>query len=180
MIYRRTDERDTDKKEATEAENNLAERARRLLDEWQFLPGIEANGNIDEQILRNWAEGVRQVAKSEKYEDVADYGVGELLAYAPAEADGMWPCMPVRKIIEDWKSEELESGIRCKRFNEYQPSSASKPIPEKSWRELADKHRKHAEALAGRWLRTAAVLRELAESYEGSARRRERDRIHED
>jgi hypothetical protein len=180
MIYRREDERGADRKEPTEAKTNLGERARRLLDEWKSLPGTEADGCINEQTLRNWVEGVREAAKAQKYEDVACYRIGELLAHAPAEADGIWPCVPVRRIIEDWKREELESGIRCERFNEYQPSSGLKPIPERSWRELADKHRKHAEALAGRWLRTAAVLRELAESYEGSARRRESHLTYED
>jgi hypothetical protein len=175
FIYRRSDEPHESKKEASSAEKNLAERARHLLDDWKRLPGTEADGTINEKTLRLWAEEGREIAKVKKYEDVADHAMGELLAHAPAEADGVWPCVPVRKMLEDWKSKDLESGLSSERFNQYQPNSVRNPIPETSWQELADKHRKHAGALAGRWLRTAACLRDLAESYERSARRRERE-----
>jgi hypothetical protein len=179
-MYRRTDEREKPARELTQQEKNRAELARQLLDEWRVLPGTQLDGNVAETVLRDWAEGVREEAKAQKYEDAADYRMGELFAHAPAEADGVWPCVAVRRIVEDWKSEGLESGMRCERFNEYQPHSLREPAAEKTWDELVQKHRKHAEALAGKWPRTAALLRELAASYEGTARRHERDRFHEE
>lgn len=177
MLYRKTDERGTPAKPATQQEKNRAELAQKIFSEWRVVPGIRPDGTVDEDALRSWAEAVRQEAKTQKYEDVADDRMGELFAHAPAESDGIWPCVALRKIIEDWKSEELESGICCERFNEYQPDSLREPAEEKTWDDLVRKHRKHAEALAGRWPRTAALLRELAASYEGTARRHERDRL---
>jgi hypothetical protein len=173
-MYRRKNGRNKPKRDLTEQENSRAEFARRLLEEWRILPGTQPDGSIVESLLRDWVEGVRLQAKVQKYDEVADYEIGELFAHAPAEPNGVWPCVPVRKIIEDWKSQDLEAGIRCERFNEYQPSSLRQPAAEKTWEEFAIKHRKHAETLAGRWPRTAALLRELAASYEGSARRHSR------
>jgi hypothetical protein len=179
-IYRSTDERDGPARELTQQEQNRADLARQLLEKWQIIPGTQSDGSIAEAILRDWAEGVRGQAGAQKLEDVVDHSMGELFAHAPADGDGAWPCLPVRRIIDDWKSEELESGMSCERFNEYQPGSVTKPIPEKTWDELVQKHRKDATTLAGRWPRTAAFLRELAASYEGTSRRNKRDSLHDD
>ncbi len=179
-IYRQNNQGEQSVTELTQQEKHRADLAWQLLDECRVLPGTQLDGIVTEMSLRNWAEGVREEARAQNLEEVADYRMGELFAHAPVEIDNVWPCVPVRKIIEDWKSEALEAGMRHKRFNDFQPDAFREPAAEKTWGGLARKHRKHAEALAGKWSRTAALLRELADLYEGIARRHERDRFFDD
>ena len=44
-------------------------------------------------------------------ETVGDHHIGQILALAPLEPDGVWPAIPVREVIEITRSRELERGI---------------------------------------------------------------------
>jgi len=40
-----------------------------------------------------------------------DQKIGQVLSAAPAGADGVWPCEPVRDVLEDVASREIGIGI---------------------------------------------------------------------
>jgi hypothetical protein len=42
---------------------------------------------------------------------VGDRHIGSMLAYAPAEADAVWPATPVRDAIQIFRSADIERGV---------------------------------------------------------------------
>ena len=109
---------------------------------------------------------------------VCDSRIGNVLAYAPEDPDGRWPCEPVRKLIENLHSEKLEEGLEIGIHNKRGVHWRAKGGGQE--RMLAAKFRSFAEDVRSKWPRTAAVLKRTAESYEREARREdERDSIQE-
>ena len=156
----------------TDGERSRAFISNQLLELWATIPGTQPDGSIDAAYFLDWANKARELAQQRDIVEVCEFRIGELLSESPPGTDEIWPCEMVRQLIEKWRSERLESGLSIERFNRYQPNSSRHEVPEKTWQELAAKHRRAAEKLAGRWLRTAALLRDLTSSYDGTARRR--------
>ena len=48
---------------------------------------------------------------------IGDQMIGQVLAHAPADEDGTWPCLPVRELIEFTRSKDLEVGIQTGVYN---------------------------------------------------------------
>lgn len=46
-----------------------------------------------------------------------EHQVGDLLANAPADSDGVWPCHAVRDVLEELQSREVMRGMHIGRFN---------------------------------------------------------------
>jgi hypothetical protein len=42
---------------------------------------------------------------------MADYCIGQVLAHAPRDSEGIWPAVPVRDLIEITRSSDLEQGL---------------------------------------------------------------------
>jgi hypothetical protein len=169
LLYRA---RPVRKKTAPSEQDRLrAEKAERLLDEWYRVPGTLPDGLVDQNALCRWIATATAEAAKRKIEEHAAFKIGEVLSMCPEDSNGVWPCEAVRNVIEEMKSDRMERGIAQERFNRFQPNSARRAIPEKSWSELAQEYRNHAKKFSAKWLRTAALLRELAESCEHSAKR---------
>ena len=68
---------------------------------------------VDEKSLLDWVQKARSLAKVRGLLEICDSRIGEVLAYAPAEADGSWPCIPVRDVLEEIgaESEEILKGF---------------------------------------------------------------------
>jgi hypothetical protein len=94
-----------------------AENGRRLLTSFDRLPGTDAQGAVDVGVLQDWATGVLQLAGESGLKEVAEMLVGQILANAPADADGTWPCQPVRELLEDLQSGLVERSLRDKLYN---------------------------------------------------------------
>jgi len=156
-----------------------------VLEAWRHIPGLEAGaqillestldnglgpitpaviGKVDSDALNAWIAQARKLAAESDRAGVADSRIGQILAYAPADADGLWPCGPVRAAIEATANREIErgvvSGVLNRRGTHLLHSDGSQDA------RLAAQFRAWCERVRVAQPRTGKVLRELAELYE--------------
>jgi transcriptional regulator with XRE-family HTH domain len=171
LVFRSRDEPRDERREVPDEERARAENAYRLLTSWHILPGSLNGGEIDAEELTAWVRKAREHCKESGRLEVCDSRIGELLAYAPEEEDGSWPCVPVRDLLEEVGTNELLHGFEIGIFNKRGAYSKSPTEGGAQERDLAEKHRSYARASEVEWPRTAASLRHMAERYEELARR---------
>jgi len=101
-----------------------------------------------------------------------------MLAHAPEDADGRWPCEDVRNLIEELGSEDLEQGLEVGVYNKRGAHFREKGGEQE--RRLMVKFQDYAEKVRSKWPRTTAVLNRIVKQYEREARwHDERDMIDE-
>jgi hypothetical protein len=98
-----------------------------------------------------------------------------MLAWAPGDADGTWPCEPVRDVIEVTRSRDLETGLYIGVKNKRGVTSRGMLDGGDQERDLARRYREHSEAARFEWPRTSAVLDRIADSYEAEAKEHDDD-----
>jgi hypothetical protein len=154
----------------TNGRRNRARLAWDLLSTWHTTPGFQADGTLNATLLCSWFHDARRICASKGRARIGDTRIGEALAYAPADPDGVWPHRAVRDLIEEAESRDLESGLHAGRINGrgvWTKSPSEGGLPE---RELAKSYLTNSRALTARWPRTATVLASLAQTYERMAR----------
>lgn len=154
----------------TDAERTMAEMAHTLLLGWHTLPGVRADGSVDDAQLRGWVDDARRGLTEAGRTSVADSVIGEALSASPPGADGIWPCEAVREVVEVLRSEQLDNGLQIGRINARGVVVRDPLAGGEVERQLATAYRSDASKLSARWPRSAAVLRGLADSYEQEAR----------
>ena len=157
----------------TAAQAQQAENGRRLLTSFDRLPGTDAQGTMDAGVLQDWATRVLQLAGESGLKEIAEMLVGQILANAPADADGTWPCQPVRELLEDLQNGLVERSLRDKLYNRRGLTTRSPEDGGGQELALGQQYRDQAGVLADRWPRIAAVLRDLAAMYDTDARQEE-------
>jgi hypothetical protein len=173
LIYRPKSQPVGTVKEYSEDEKRRAENAYRLLLSWRDVPGSRDGRTVDERTLLGWIHKARSLAEQRGLLESCDSRIGEVLAHAPGEADGSWPCIPLRDVLEEIgaDSEEIFQGLGVGILNKrgmYEKTLREGGAQE---RNLARDYRAYAEASKIEWPRTAEVLRRIAQSYEEEARR---------
>ncbi len=153
-----------------EQREKLAKNAYFLLDLINELPGQSGNG-INSAKLMEWITQVREECEQANRLPICDKKIGEILSYAPAGEDGIWPHETVREVIENINSRDIEWGIKIGVFN--QRGVVIKPLGGggKQERELAERYNQFANKLNFKWPRTAAMLRRMAQGYLRDANR---------
>lgn len=159
----------------TEEQKARAQNAYRLLMEWKSVPGLQEDNTVDEQALLAWVTEARRLCEASGRLTVCDLRIGEVLAHAPAETDGTWPCVPIRDVIDEVDSERLTRGFEIGIFNRRGVFSKSPIAGGKQERELAQRYASYAEACAIEWPTTATALRRVAHQYEQDARREDEE-----
>ena len=92
----------TPRTEGAERENDAAGRsadAYGLLHEWPRSPGLDADGNVDADLLRRWVKPARARLAELGHAEHGDIAVGTALAAAPPEPAGQWPASAVCDLI---------------------------------------------------------------------------------
>ena len=102
---------------------------------------------------------------------MCDQTLGEILAHAPADADGAWPCEPVREVLDDFGAEQMRKGFCIGCFNRRGVTTRSMWDGGEQERTLAETYRGHAERVRFSHPNVAAVLDDLAKDYEHDGRR---------
>ncbi|HUZ95031.1 MAG TPA: hypothetical protein VMU57_08970 [Edaphobacter sp.] len=139
-----------------------------MLQSMKSLPGFTEDGQ-DVNFLRNWIAEARDLAKKEDREVITDQQIGQMLAYAPTDAkDSTWPARPVRDVIEECASDEIERGISISRFNMRGVFRKAMYEGGGEERAFAAQYRTWAGASAS-WPRTCGMLRRIAEDWERRA-----------
>lgn len=148
----------------------LAERGHKLLRALRSIPGRDEAGARDAARLRAWVDAVRDAAAQIDRTAAADVSIGELLSNAPSGDDGVWPCEPVREVIEDIQSVDMVRGMRTGRYNARGAHWRGEGGGQE--RALADEYRTWAEALQhSHPFVSSKLLMGLVKTYEAEAER---------
>lgn len=148
----------------------LAERGYALLRSLRSIPGRDDVGIADAIRLRAWVDAVRGAAAQIDRTVVADVCIGELLSNAPSGDDGIWPCEPVREVIEDIQSVDMARGMCIGRYNARGAHWRGEGGGQE--RALADEYRTWAEALEHTHpFVSSSLLMGLVKTYEAEAER---------
>ena len=104
--------------EVTDERRLRARMAYQLLRSMKAVPGF-ASGDGDIGHLRSWISEARRLANEADRAVIADQQIGQILAYAPLDSqDAGWPSKPIRDLIDELASNEIERGIAVCRFNQ--------------------------------------------------------------
>lgn len=154
-----------------------ARRARSLLERLRRMPGTRADGTIDGAQLTAWIQEVRRLCRAHGRAARGDRLIGELLARAPADPDGTWPCRAVAQALDALGTDALARGFRMgvdkpRVMVARGEDGAQERDLAARYRARADAHRFHFH-----FPFTATLLDELAATYEREAAAWDRDGI---
>lgn len=149
---------------------NMAERGYKLLEAIERIPGHDDLGELKADRLAKWIAAVRQASAELSRAEIADLCIGKVLANAPVGEDGVWPCEPVRQVMEDVESESMMQGAHNGVYNSRGVHWRGEGGDQE--RELAEKYRKWGQALqVSHPYVSSKLLMELARTYEHEANR---------
>ncbi|WP_340122735.1 hypothetical protein [Methylobacter svalbardensis] len=173
MVYKpRHGER---KIEPSESERALAETAWRVLRGCRLVPGTQADGSIDGVALAQFVDNARQLCREADRLEVCDSTLGQVLAYAPAGSDEIWPCEAVRELLDRPELEDMRRGVQIGIHNKRGVTSRACGEGGNQERRLADYYRQQAQALACSHVYVAEALEAMARSYEADGVRHDLD-----
>jgi addiction module HigA family antidote len=143
----------------------MAENGYKLLEAIERIPGHNDLGELEVDRLAKWIATVRQSCAELSRAEVADTCIGKVLSSAPVGNDGVWPCEPVRDVMEDIQSEAMMRGAHIGIYNSRGVHRRGEGGDQE--RELAEKYRKWAQALqVSHPFVAAKLLMRLAQTYE--------------
>jgi len=141
----------------------------KLLEGIQRIPGHDDLDELKTDLLAKWVNTVRQACSELGRAQVADICLGKLFANAPEGSDGVWPCEPVRDVMEDILSEKISEGAHIGLFNSRGVQWRGEDGGQE--RELADKYRRWSQALQYSHPFVASLLMSMVKTYEQEASR---------
>jgi hypothetical protein len=100
---------------------------------------------------------------------IGDNKIGYYLSKSPKGEDGIWPHESVRNIIECIQSQEFEQAILCGHLNKRGVSIRSPYAGGEQELLLAQKYKSNAQSLELIWPRSAYLLRQISEHYQGES-----------
>jgi hypothetical protein len=168
MVYRSDDDVP---KEHTEDDAVRARLGFTLLQSWRRVPAIQDDGSINAADFREWVVAAHDLAHADGRGAIGDQQIGQVLAYAPAAADGAWPHEAVRSVLEELRSEDLELGLIVGVANSRGFTSRAIGAGGSPERALASTYRAHAQQTKDQWPRITRVLEEIARDFDEHARR---------
>jgi transcriptional regulator with XRE-family HTH domain len=160
--------------EATDARHAMFERAHRLVTSWHGIPGA-VDGSIDGGKLEQWIKEARRFCRETGRGAVGDQHIGRMLAHAPAEADGIWPAIAVRRAIDTFPSVDIKRGMVAGLIEKRGPTWRGANDGGDQERELAAQYRRFAEETRLDWPTTSALLDRIAAYYEDDGKRMDED-----
>ncbi len=148
----------------------VSERSSNILEAFKRIPGHNDLGELTSDHLSEWIEAVRRSCAGLSRTNIADYCLGKLLGHAPVGSDGVWPCEPVRQVMEDIQSVPMVEGAYTSVLNSLGVIMRGEGGGLE--RGLADKYRKWGQALQfSHPFVSSKLLMKLAKTYEYEAGR---------
>jgi hypothetical protein len=148
---------------------------------WQVLhhcrrqPGSRSDGTIDADAFVRFVNDARELCREADRLAACDRTLGEIMAYAPADAQGVWPFEPARGVLDRSESEDMRRGFLFGTMKKRGMSSRAYDEGGDQERALAREYRVHARALQHSHANLATTLEELARSYENHGVREDLD-----
>jgi len=151
---------------------SMGTNAYRLLNSWDSPPGL-VDGVMNAEVLRSWLDTAMQLLAERGRTEVGLHHIGQVLGHTPPDADGAWPGVVVRDLLEELQLDHIETGLYLQIVNGRGLTSRGPEDGGNQERKLAADYRAKAEALADIAPRVAGLFRRIAVSYESEARRNE-------
>jgi addiction module HigA family antidote len=142
--------------------NKLALSTFTLLEKMKLVPGTNETGTIDVDYLREWIFNVRSLCAANGRETIADQCIGKVLSGAPIGKDGIWPCEPIREILEELSAPHIGVGVSVGLQNARGPILGASGTEEG---ELSAKYLEWASQLRFEYPFVAQMLKDIADSY---------------
>ena len=169
--YKRDDD-GTDPEEwqvPAEQVEHFAKRGYKLLEGLNVIPGHDDLGDLKAERLSKWIKTVREACDELGRLKVCDISLGRLMSCAPEGEDGVWPCEPVRDVMEEVRSREMMEGAHTGLYNSRGVKLGEGGSQERA---LADKYRAWANALQySHPFLAANLLMSMVKTYEYEATR---------
>lgn len=162
MTYKRSD--GGEDPEELRALNQRAKGGYRLLESLSAIPGHDSKGELNPDLIEAWVQKVRDLAGELARRDVCDNCLGTLFSKAPLGKDGIWPCEPVREVIERIWTEKFARSISIGLYNSRGVYSSSKGGDAE--RKLAEKYVKWATELEFSYPYVAEIHKQMAKYYQ--------------
>lgn len=153
-----------------EVKKSMAGQAWTLLRGWSYLPGTMPDGKIDGRELETWVRDTRLLCAKADRAAIGDQVIGQMLAHAPTDDDGTWPCLPVREAIEITRSADLEIGIHNGVINKRGVTTRRPTDGGEQERDLAARYQGWSEKTRLEFPRTSALLAKIAKGFEWDAK----------
>ena len=145
----------------------IASNVHGLLQRMRRIPGTDPHGEINPRALKKWLRQVRDLCELHDRSDAGDRKIGELLARAPVDADGVWPCRPVCEALEWMASEQIGRGFELGALESR--GAVWRGTGGDQERELAAYYRGQAHDLVHEFPYVGSVLECIASSYDREA-----------
>ncbi|MGV7116664.1 helix-turn-helix transcriptional regulator [Paenibacillus kyungheensis] len=170
MVYRRGDGREDPEQLRVlnqQVEEQRAKGGYHLLESLSSVPGHDSKGELNPDLIEAWVQKVRELASELARRDVCDKCLGTLFSKAPVGKDGIWPCEPVREVIERIWTENFAKSTCIGLYNSrgvYYSSEGGD-----AERKLAENYLKWASELEFSYPSVAEIHKQMAKSYQRDA-----------
>jgi hypothetical protein len=138
-----------------------------LLTRLRRIPGTQPDGTIDVKKLRDWIVEVRALCQTYARGQVGDRTIGGVLAHCKIGVDGVWPCEPVRQVLEEIGSKDIGIGMLISVHNSR--GATWRGAGGQQERDLAAKYRGWSKDLAFDSPWVSQMLEQIAQSFEHDA-----------
>lgn len=150
----------------TDGMRAAAECAWRVLHNCARQPGTRQDGTIDHIVFSQFIEDARELCRKDDRLTMCDQTLGQILAYAPVDDDGVWPFLPARVMLDRAEMEEMRCGFAIGVRNKRGVTCRSPLDGGDQERSLAADYRNKAERIRHVHPYVASLLEEIAKSYE--------------
>ena len=150
--------------------------ARSLIDGGRGVPGRDQDGSIDREQFFSWVNRVRELARQNDREAATDYTVGAWLSDWPLnKGQEYWPDEVIAELLDQEDCEDIRRGF-CTGVRNARGVTSRMPYDGgKQEREVAREFRRFASYWEESKPSLAAMIENLAKSYEHEARRHDED-----
>lgn len=152
----------------SEKREDVARTTYALLTRSSRIPGTQADGSVNLEVLKAWLEQARTLTKEYGRVEIGDQMIGQLLSHCPPGDDGIWPCEPVREALEDIGSQEIAAGMLIGKCNARGATWRGEGGAQE--RELAEQYRRWSREVAFEHPFIANMLEQVAASYDEEAK----------
>ena len=154
--------------ENPERRKAIAVSCHHLLDQMSRIPGTGKDGKINAEALSAWIMEVRWLCAEHDRTEIGDQYIGQLLAKAPSDDGGSWPCRAVCEVMESLASQHLGTGFNIGVYN-------SRGVHEREnggrqERKLVQKYRNLARQREIEYPYVSRVLESIAQTYDHEAK----------
>ncbi|MFI5394128.1 MAG: hypothetical protein ACHQ9S_01220 [Candidatus Binatia bacterium] len=159
----------------SEATKAAAQTAWQVLHHCRRQPGTQPDGTIDRDAFVRFIDEARELCRQADRLRACDSTLGQILAHAPADSDGVWPFEPARDVLDRPELEDMRHGFQIGVSNKRGATMRAYDEGGGQERNLADTYRSHARALQSSHVNVATALEELARSYEKDGLRQDQE-----